>query len=339
METNRIGIGTPLQKAYSKKKCPNCGTKFDIINVELQNYIDGNIVWKKEDIAYCYNCNELFFRSDYDDFIYKHPGYFDYKLVQHVKEKMKKEKSQKTLIVDQTESKKEKTEPKLKQTELRLGLGIEQTKINSDKENSEKYKIIKKEEKQKKVLPKADFFVRTNINNCSKKKHNIIDLIAEVDVICSNGNIIKKTFPASYCEDCKLYFMYDNDYKRIRRSGVPLCSIYEYLKYIKINKNRNIELKPESLLHSFGYNVGVTENLSTNQRRKILSFVINKGIMSKHEIMNLLNYFVDFRKKDKRQAKAISKWKMDIEYLQNTNIEATKKIEVNSIRIINRISK
>ena len=68
MQTMRIGVGTPLQKAYNKKKCSNCGTKYDIINVELQNYIDGNVVWKNEDIAYCRNCNEFFFRSEYDSF-------------------------------------------------------------------------------------------------------------------------------------------------------------------------------------------------------------------------------------------------------------------------------
>ena len=188
-------------------------------------------------------------------------------------------------------------------------------------------------------MPKADFFVRTSISSCSKKNHKIIDFLAEVDVICSNGNVIKKSFPASYCEDCKLYFMYDEQYKRLRKSGVPLCSIYEYSKYIKTNHTGGIELKPESLLHSFGYNVGTSEGLSAKQRKRILSFVINNGIMSKHEIINLLSYFVDFRKNDKRQANAITKWKMDIDYLRNTDNKKNKKVEVNSIRVINIINK
>lgn len=305
MQTMRIGVGTPLQKAYNKKKCSSCGTKFDIINVELQNYLDGNVVWKKEDIAYCRNCNEFFFRSDYDDFIYKHPGYFDYKLVQHVRKS----------IEDKEEKKKEKlTEETKKITEI-------------------------KKEKNDNMLPKANFFVRSSICSCAKKKHNIIDFKAEVDVICPNGDILKKSFLASYCEDCKLYFMYDNEYKRLRKSGVPLCSIFEYSKYIKAKNNGKIELKPESLLHSFGYNVGASENLSSKQRNKILSFVIKNGVMNKHEILYLLNYLVDFRKNDKRQAKAIAKWKMDINYLQNTNIESDKKVEVNSIRITKTIKK
>ena len=351
MQTERINVGIPLQKAYGKKNCSNCGTKFEFKEFELQNYIDGNIVWKKEQLAYCRNCNELFFRSDYDDFIYKHPGYFDYKLVQHVKEKKEKE----NLKVDQTESKEERAEPKLKQTELGLRLSLEQTTLNFDKKKSEKkvinednkepekkqvHKIVEKDKtKNENILPKADFFVRASISSCSKKNHKIIDFLAEVNVICSNGNVIKKSFPASYCEDCKLYFMYDNEYKRIRKSGIPLCSIYEYSKYIKTKNTGKIELKPESLLHSFGYNVGASEGLSSKQRKKILSFVINNGVMGKHEIINLLSYFVDFRKNDVRQSIAIAKWKNDIDYLRNTDIDTSKKVEVNSIRVINIINK
>lgn len=302
MQTVRINIGTTLHKSHNKKTCSKCNNKYDKINVELQNVVNGSIVWKKEMISYCRNCKKFYFHDDSDEFIYKHPGYFDYKLAKHIKEKLEINKEKNCLKEDRHETEEEKKE-------------IE------------------------KLLPKADFFVRTGINRCSKKKHKIIDLIAEVDVICPNGNIIRKSFPASYCEECKLFFMYDNDYKRIRKSGIPLCSIYEYSKYIIINKNKQINLKPESLLHSFGYNVGETENLSSIQRRKVLSFVINKGIMSKHEIISLLNYFVEFRKNDNRQAKAISKWKMDIDYLQKTNIETSKKVEVNSIRIINFINK
>lgn len=305
MQTMRIGVGTTLHKANNKKTCKNCNTKFDKIEVELQNVINGSVIWKKEMISYCHNCNEFFFHSDSDDFIYKHPGYFNYKLAQHVKERIEaKEEKKKEIVIEETKKEQE----------------------------------AKKQENDN-MLPKANFFVRSSVCSCAKKKHNIIDFRAEVDVICPNGNIIKKSFLASYCEDCKLYFMYDNEYKRIRKSGVPLCSIFEYSKYIKTKNNGRIELKPESLLHSFGYNVGASENLSTKQRNKILSFVIKNGVMSKHEILYLLNYLVDFRKNDKRQAKAIAKWKTDINYLQNTNIEANKKVEVNSIRITKTIKK
>lgn len=349
MQTDRIGIGTPLQKSYSKKKCPNCSTKFDIYNAELQNYIDGKIVWKREDIAYCRNCNEFFFRSDYDNFIYRHPGYFDYKLVQHVKEKIERGSKKKNLKANISESKEKPKELGIEQTELELGLGLKQTKLNFNQKESENEegKLDKKihnfekniKSTNEKLLPKADFFVRTSVSGCSKKNHKIIDFLAEVDVICSNGNVIKKSFPASYCEDCKLYFMYDNEYKRLRKSGVPLCSIYEYSKYIKTKNTGKIELKPESLLHSFGYNVGASEGLTSKQRKKILSFVINNGVMSKHEIINLLSYFVDFRKNDVRQSIAIAKWKNDIDYLRNTDIDTSKKVEVNSIRVINIINK
>ena len=260
------------------------------------------------------------------------------------KEKNEQQKRENEFNVDQHKKKEEK-DFNVEQTELELGfkqieLDFHQKEIRDTKKiEKQKETNTNYDHKKEIILPKADFFVRTSVSYCSQNKHTIIDLIAEVDVICPEGNIIKKTFPASYCVDCKLYFMYEKYYKAIRKSGVPLCSIYEYSKYIKTNMSKGIELKPESLLHSFGYNVGVTENLSSKQRRRILSFVINKGIMGKHEIIGLLNYFVEFRKNDKRQAKAIYKWKMDIDYLQNTNIETDKKVEINSIRVINTIGK
>lgn len=182
-------------------------------------------------------------------------------------------------------------------------------------------------------LESVDFFVRTNIINCINKKHNVIDIAAEIDIVDINGNVFKRMIPAYYCEDCKLYYIYNDDYEKIRKSGVPLYKIYEYLKYIK-GRNNKFNLNQESLLRSFGYNVSIKDDLTKEQRRKILNFVIENGIMNKHKIIGLLNYLIDMKKNDQKQINAINKWKSDINYLNEINFKIKKYVQVHSIKIV-----
>ena len=368
LELEKMNSPEEKRRQIILKKIAN--NNIQVLTIEHEHH-PLSVTYKKLKLLYCEKCNLLYcYKKDYERYIkmgipkkkfyyyeLEHIGMSQFNKKKKIvsSEKKQNEKKKKDLIINQPELKKQQEVKKLEQTELELGLGLKQTQLNFDYIESEHSEI--KEEKSKSntdqihkveelikkkeetILPKADFFVRTNSGSCSNKDHKIIDFLAEVDVICSNGNIIKKAFPASYCENCKLYFMYDEQYKKIKKSGVPLCSIYEYSKYIKIKNTGKIELKPESLLHSFGYNVGASEALTTKQRRKILSFVIDNGVMNKHEIINFLSYLVDFKKNDKKQVNAITKWKIDIEYLQTTDIETNKKVEVNSIRVINIINK
>lgn len=185
---------------------------------------------------------------------------------------------------------------------------------------------------------KADFFVRTNVIDCVNKNHNIVDVSAEIDVIDLNGNIKNKIIPAYYCENCNLYFIYNSDYENIRKEGVPLCQIYEYLKFMK-GITYDIKLNQESLLHSFGYNVGLSDNLTDIQRRKILLLVIENGIIQKHKIISLLNYFIDTRKSNPSQINALKRWQSDIEYLKKINVKVKQHIKINSIKIARKINR
>ena len=187
-------------------------------------------------------------------------------------------------------------------------------------------------------VEKADFLIRTNIIHCINNRHTVEDLTAEIDVIMSNGEIINKKVPAYYCKDCNLYFIYNKDYERIRKSGVPLCSIYEYTKYIKGIDN-DINFNQESLLHSFGYNVGTTEDLSDIQRRRILKFIIENGIMDKHKIIWFIDHLIDMRRAITNQRNAIKRWQSDSDYLKNNDINSTKHVTINSIKVVRNVRK
>ena len=99
--------------------------------------------------------------------------------------------------------------------------------------NYKKFNGVMKKKTDVPIEHSVDFFVRTNVIGCIKERHSIESLIAEIDVIDKLGNVVKKSIPAYYCRECDLYFIYNHDYERIKNTGIPLCQIYEYTKYIK----------------------------------------------------------------------------------------------------------
>ena len=193
--------------------------------------------------------------------------------------------------------------------------------------------ITKQKIKTNNTMEKAEFFVRTNVISCIKDGHKIDDILAEIDVINKAGEIFTKAINAYYCEKCNLYFIYNRDYEVLRKNYIPLCSIYEYKKWIE-GYNNGISFNQESLLHSFGYNVGSKEDLSEKQRRKILIFIIENGLINKHEIISLLSLFIDMRKSNPSQVNAVKKWQSDIAFLKEININIKKEVKINSIKIV-----
>ncbi len=75
-------------------------------------------------------------------------------------------------------------------------------------------------------------------------------------------------------------------------------------------------LRDESLLHAYGYNVGQKDNFSDGYRHALLSEIIDLQLMSSHSIIALLNNNISMRKGEKYKI-ARSKWENDIEFVSN----------------------
>lgn len=82
----------------------------------------------------------------------------------------------------------------------------------------------------------------------------------------------------------------------------------------KISKFDN--LNPESLLHELGYKAGKT-GLSLNERRKIIKYAINNCILSKQEIINILQRNIAMHKNNPKMKIAIQDWQKDLLYVKN----------------------
>lgn len=70
-----------------------------------------------------------------------------------------------------------------------------------------------------------------------------------------------------------------------------------------------------SVLKMYGYTVGKSSGLSQIQRQEILAFVIDHKLMKGYEIINLLQFNIATRKRQKKFQEAVSDWKMDVAFV------------------------
>ena len=180
-----------------------------------------------------------------------------------------------------------------------------------------------------------DFLVRTNVFRCNKN-HSIETINAIVNVLQSNGEISRVNITAGYCDECKVYFILEHDYLKLRKQGAVLCQQITYETYISRGDvlMSGLELKKESILHQCGYNVSATENLSREQRRGILRMVIDKGLYNVNGLCSHLDWLIDrnSRSTNKDMSSAISKWQDDRDYIASYKSDDVRSVWIKSIK-------
>lgn len=197
-----------------------------------------------------------------------------------------------------------------------------------NKNNKEDKKNVDKE-----ILDKAQFVVKYSDVRCRANSHKIADVLAIISVINPKGKILETGMHAHYCYNCKKFYIHDNEYERIKKIGNPLCPIYEDIKK-KGETSGKFDLKIESLLHSFGYNVNSQEGLSDAQRHKLLEYLVENGLMIKNDIISHLKFLITSRQGRLNFENAIYKWKMDIKYLNTiSGFKNITRKKVDSIKI------
>ena len=200
-------------------------------------------------------------------------------------------------------------------------------------------RVIYNQDNKKISIPKEiNFFIKMNSFRCKSLSHSIEEVTAIVKVFDKiKEEIIDVEINAYYCNNCNLYYIYESEYKLLLRYGIPTCPIYEEIKYYNSKKIENYS--SESLLRQFGYNVNSQEDLSNYERQKTIKRVIENGIMSKNEVLSLLNFLVSSRKNLLNMQNAVSKWKKDIEYTRELKVDNVRKVEVGAFRKIINIHK
>lgn len=179
----------------------------------------------------------------------------------------------------------------------------------------------------------ADFVVHTSKFKCMHNGHKIVNIDGIVSIIDQNGNVKKIKVPAGYCASCKLYFILDSTYESLQNKGIPICKVLSSPSYLneKTIAKDGMNLAEESILKQYGYTVAEHDGLTTAQRRKILSCLIDNGIISKTGVISYLDFFINAKKKLKIYDNAVNKWKSDRAFIVEYKIGSFKKVIVGSI--------
>ena len=178
-----------------------------------------------------------------------------------------------------------------------------------------------------------DFVTTTDVNNCTKQKHEIESINALIFILRRDGSVLPKKVPASYCKTCNRYYLSKWQFENISEYGTPLCQvIHEHgNKHSKQNSYYG-NLNAESILHRSGYNVSSTENLSDAQRHTILVFLAESGLYPKSKIKGHLTWLIKCKEGDPKMSNAVGKWESDRMFIDTYKMGSNRVVGVRLIR-------
>lgn len=180
-----------------------------------------------------------------------------------------------------------------------------------------------------------ELLVRSNSFFCNLH-HNVVDMAGELEVCDKEGNIRVCLIPIAYCEECDTYYVLENTYNEVKKIGIAMCQIIKFKQYMQYGKNmNNTQLwRDYSPLNIMGYCVNSNENLSDNQRKVILENIIDKGILSKEQVLSYIDFFI---KTHSNADNAIHKWMSDREYISQYRINSAPRIRIEKIIVIDKV--
>ena len=163
--------------------------------------------------------------------------------------------------------------------------------------------------------------------SCQQNGHNIISTTA---VLVSLGN---KTVElnVSYCQDCKKFFIGEEEYNAYRKKYGALIGNIRLESYGTCTYTGEL-LSEASPLRLCGYTVNKTDNLPFETRWYIIAKIISTGIMRKSEVISYLEYFIDHNGRQDRNQAAVEKWRRDLVFTMNYRIEEQDRYRITDIK-------
>lgn len=190
--------------------------------------------------------------------------------------------------------------------------------VNNIFQNDINAQFIYAHDTDKKIINNKDVIVKSNIRYCESKRHDVVDVIAKLQVKKLDGTIVWNCLHAAYCKDCNRYYILTNDYSKLE--GVPLCRVITIRKGKKHLLSDNVDSRDiaaaESLIHSYGYNVNINDNLTEEYRRNILVSLIENKMVSQEIVLSYLDALILRGQGNVKYNNAVKKWRSDREYIE-----------------------
>lgn len=183
-----------------------------------------------------------------------------------------------------------------------------------------------------------DFVVRGNTFRCRKENHTIIPIRANFRILRKNKSIDEYAVLGGYCKECRQYFILNSQYEELCQQGRPLCTVVEEDAYVSgaANPFQGRHWKEKSILKAFGYSAGETSGLSTSERQKILSLVIDNAVLDRSAVISYLDFFIDMHQADQYEV-ARRDWEEDRRYVSGYHISSFPTVNVQLLRKNNYI--
>lgn len=164
------------------------------------------------------------------------------------------------------------------------------------------------------AIPVNDFLIRTNSQYCINKEHHLHRIKA---LVCVDTGIVIKEIAAEamFCMECNQYFISEVEYEKICKQGRICSRVITLAEYKKITESGYRSWAEKSLLRSYGYNVSAQDDLTDNDRHRILAFVIENGIMKAEEIVYFIEWLIG-KNSTPKYYNARQKWNRDIEFVR-----------------------
>ena len=159
-------------------------------------------------------------------------------------------------------------------------------------------------------------------NKCVINNHKISTVTAKTLNLKTGLSVDVNVF---YCNNCKKFFVNYEALKDYISKG-----IYPALQFVLVENNLS-GLRNVSELMIYGYTVREGE-LTKEQRQRILSWIIDVGLLSKAEIIKDLQFKVSYNGKKPGNEKAKKKWEEDIQFVSHYVKGNTSRIEATFIR-------
>lgn len=184
-------------------------------------------------------------------------------------------------------------------------------------------------------LIKNNFVVKaivlSNNRKCIFNNHKMQDIIAKINIVTKNGKIKLISLPCVYCDICTTYYVLKEDYKRAKEQGVLLCSVDDRITNFSQNGKNTQYTNSESQIHKMGYNVRKDNGYTDIQRHIILANIIENTIITKHEIISIIDAGIARHRYQKSYQNAVQCWIEDREFITTYKIGDIPEVLIDNV--------
>lgn len=175
----------------------------------------------------------------------------------------------------------------------------------------------------------GDFVTIENRNSCLNKKHQMEDINAKVNLLTRSGKVVLRSVAATYCHQCKKYFIGKWEYDQLKQEGILMCRVVT--DFEKKSNGYYENQNEESFLYQAGYSVSSNRDLTTAQRQGVLVCLMESGV-PKVQISQHLNWLIKQRTGMNNMKCAIEKWTVDRDFVEQYKLGERRAVYVNVIR-------